>query len=155
MEIYFPIITVIKNIIIKCNSIYENAQYNKAICGILLDRAMSAELLIYILERQIKEGEERFEDKAYYYNIIKFKNILDQFANFANDVSQLYFQNKFDICINDLHFAISIVYYEQQLLDKQKIEFDLKNMMEKIDDKLDLSTQEMKISLEKGTSNIQ
>ncbi|KAF0445619.1 hypothetical protein F8M41_003090 [Gigaspora margarita] len=54
MEIYFPIITVIKNTIIKCNSIYENAQCNKAICSILLDRAMSVELLIRILERRMK-----------------------------------------------------------------------------------------------------
>ncbi|KAF0445621.1 kinase-like protein [Gigaspora margarita] len=119
----------------------------------------------------MKEGEERFKDEAYYHNVI---NILNRFADFANDVSQLYYQKiffsaeniqenfqkllkKFDTCINDLHFAVSIVHYEQQHMDKQKIEFDLKNIMEylqKINDKLDLNIQEMKMSLEKETSNI-
>ncbi|CAG8813063.1 6642_t:CDS:2, partial [Gigaspora margarita] len=98
---------------------------------------MSAELLIRILKRQIKEGEERFKDEVYYHNVIKFKNILNRFADFANDVSQL--------------STLKI----QQYLDKQKIESDLKNVMEKIDNKFDLSTQEMKMSLEKETSNIQ
>ncbi|CAG8770290.1 4201_t:CDS:2, partial [Gigaspora margarita] len=120
----------------------------------------------------MKESEERFKDEAYYYNVIKFKNILNRFKTFANDVSQLFtikifffaeniqenFQKlmkEFDTCINDLHFAVSIVHYEQQYLDKQKIKFDLKNVMKKINDKLDLNAQKMKMSLDKETSNIQ
>ncbi|KAF0445618.1 kinase-like protein [Gigaspora margarita] len=81
--------------------------------------------------------------------VFSAKNIQENFQKLTKE---------FDTCINDLHFAVSIVYYKQQHLDKQKIESDLKNVIEylqKIDDKFDLSTQKIKLSLEKKTLNIQ
>jgi hypothetical protein len=125
---------------------YENAQYNKEICKILVDRVIAAEFEI----NELILKKEKFSSNQTYYKLKNFISCLKKIKNFINDISQISqspkfkkffssdssikekFQeiiNEFDKCIIDLKLAMTITTNEQMNNYLSIISKDQKTMM--------------------------
>ncbi|GBB84210.1 hypothetical protein RclHR1_10830001 [Rhizophagus clarus] len=123
---FSSLIKVIDDLTKNIKSSYENIQYNREICKILIDRVSTAEIAI----NEIKLNKEKFSKQTYYKSFNNFINCLKRISNFINEISQLskYKSNfssdnvkvkfqeivsEFDSCISDLNLAMSITTKEQ------------------------------------------
>ncbi|CAG8749747.1 9718_t:CDS:1, partial [Dentiscutata heterogama] len=120
---YMPVIGTVKLIVGEIYQIYENAECNKELCLIMVDRVKAAEYSMDRIVRSVEKNKENFQKKTYYLAFERFKNILTQIKEYTKSVSKLkgykkYFlatdikkkfdqlTTDFDECMNDLHFAI-------------------------------------------------
>ncbi|CAG8851250.1 20658_t:CDS:1, partial [Racocetra persica] len=100
-------------------------QCNKKICGVLLDRVQSAELVLKSLNKKQQENKENFCKKEYYHTFLRFEMVLQQIKDFAIDITQLQgfeklfkanlvsekftqLTNDFDRVMKDLNFTLAI-----------------------------------------------
>ncbi|GBB93292.1 hypothetical protein RclHR1_21450001 [Rhizophagus clarus] len=127
---YVPLVTIITILTKEIALAYESVQYNKRICGILVNRVEAAEVAIKGLMRQKEDNLEQFLNQDYYESFENFVTCLEKIKEFFYNISQLSkfekviksgnikekFQdiiNEFDICAHDLNLAISITTNEQ------------------------------------------
>ncbi|RIA89126.1 kinase-like domain-containing protein [Glomus cerebriforme] len=127
---FVPLVTMITTLTKELAKAYENVQYNKKTCGILVNRVEAAEVAIKGLMRQKEEYIEQFLNQDYYESFERFVICLEKIKEFFYEISQLSkvekfftssnikedFQNiikEFDSCSNDLNLAISITTNEQ------------------------------------------
>ncbi|CAG8565968.1 7224_t:CDS:2, partial [Racocetra fulgida] len=142
---YLPLISTVITIIAEIFNIYENVQYNKNICSSLMDHVTAAEAAIKTLERKKKNYEKNFRDVNYYKTCLKFIDVMERIKQFIKEVSTLSgfkrlmqvnlvkekfrsLINKFEITMNDLHFATTLFNDEQREIDAIALKSDLEEM---------------------------
>src|SRR3954467_2301467 len=74
---FIPLFSVVINLANEVVKIYEMAQYNKKMCGSLLERAIVAECAVKKLLLMRKEYEEKFYDQNFYNAFKRFTNSLE------------------------------------------------------------------------------
>ncbi|RHZ79863.1 hypothetical protein Glove_140g132 [Diversispora epigaea] len=141
---FFPIVGDIANILNQVIHIYDVAQHNKKICGVLLDRVTVADAAVRSLKIRRKEYISFFT-KSNYVALLGFANTIKEIRKFASEISQLskiskYLRaesiddtfrelaKKFDDYMNVLQFAITIDSKIQSAKDSQVIKEDLGTM---------------------------
>ncbi|CAG8578086.1 1894_t:CDS:2 [Diversispora eburnea] len=138
---FFPIVGDVANILNQVIHIYDVAQHNKKICGVLLDRVTVADAAVRNLKIRRKEYISFFT-KSNYLALKGFVNTIKEIKKFASEISQLskiskYLRaesiddtfrelaKKFDDHMNVLQFAITIDSKIQSAKDAQVIKEDL------------------------------
>ncbi|CAG8589743.1 17986_t:CDS:2 [Acaulospora morrowiae] len=153
---FVPYVESIFGVITEIINIYDNVEYNKKTCRVLVDRVETVKIVIRKLIRR-KDEEELFRDQDYYHAFIRLDNVLKNIKRFVREVSQyknlrrvLLARNiqeesqdlmrKLENACSDLKFGIIISIEERQKEQASiKEDFDnMKNMMSSWDDKLNL-----------------
>ncbi|CAG8510077.1 15186_t:CDS:2, partial [Cetraspora pellucida] len=149
---FFPLIGDVASIFRELVDIYQTAEHNKRICGVLLDRVGAAEAAVRNLDIRRDDNRLFFTERNY---IIfrKFIGVIKRIKNFANEISQItglrkYLQAKsisqtfnelttdFDGYMRSLSFSITIENQIQAEKDRQVLKEDteaLKQFLDKID----------------------
>ena len=86
---FAPLISDILNLIQEIANLYETAEHNKYMCGILLDRCFAAEASIKSLSAKRKENAEFFTKTQNYTLLCKFKMSIEKIKRFIQQLSQL------------------------------------------------------------------
>ncbi|CAG8514706.1 36586_t:CDS:2 [Racocetra persica] len=157
---FVPIAAVATAVLKLCEEIcviYQTAQCNEGMCGILLDQVQLAE---YPIKRLLRRKDASL-DKEYCNNLIKFRQTLEKIKNFTKQVSQLSsfkkfitannvkeafdtLSKEFDTRMKILNFSTLIHNEEQRIIDQQRVDNDLNRIidwMAKLDDKVDTKLQ--------------
>ncbi|CAG8592665.1 9792_t:CDS:2, partial [Racocetra fulgida] len=157
---FVPIAAVATAVLKLCEEIciiYQTAQCNEGMCGILLDQVQLAE---YPIKKLLRRKDASL-DKEYCNNLIKFRQTLEKIKNFAKQVSQLrgfkkfstannvketfdILSKEFDTRMKVLNFSTLTLNEEQRIIDQQRIDNGLKRIidwMDKLDDKVDTKLQ--------------
>ncbi|RIB14629.1 kinase-like domain-containing protein [Gigaspora rosea] len=147
---FVPMLSLAISIVTKIMEIYNNAQYNKKICSALMDRVISAEAAIKILQQRKSEYEPQFQDIGRQKSFLRFISSLEKIKIFAEEVTQIRGFNKYlkatDISqkfreltkeyeesMNDLKFSMVISFDEQRRIDDESLKSDLNEMNKELD----------------------
>ncbi|GET02857.1 kinase-like domain-containing protein [Rhizophagus clarus] len=147
---FIPCISVISALTKEIADAYENAQYNKKTCGVLVNRIEAAEAALKGLVREKEENIDKFLSQGYNKSLDKFVICLKNIRDFCNDITQLSKFKKFytsrsikekfreiieefDECSKDLNLAISITTNEQMNKYLSFLQFDMIEMMKFLD----------------------
>nr|CAG8517214.1 7857_t:CDS:2 [Entrophospora candida] len=84
---FAPLISTANAMINQIINIFENAEYNKKICNVFLDRVDVAKNHIKNLERRKEENEHIFRDGEYYKHFLRFTTILLKIKEFLSDIT--------------------------------------------------------------------
>ncbi|CAG8677249.1 17695_t:CDS:2, partial [Gigaspora margarita] len=79
----------------KISKAYDDAEYNRKTCCVLIDRADEVLTAVKILFRRKEEEEDKFLDDYYVKSFIKLHRVLRDIKEFINNVSQLKGLSKF------------------------------------------------------------
>ncbi|PKC14315.1 kinase-like protein [Rhizophagus irregularis] len=121
---FIPFIAIIATLTREIVKAYENVQYNKSTCRVLVERVVAAEDAIKILMKQKEENIDQFLTENYYNSFERYVNCLKKIKEFCNDISQLskfkkFFSSErikeifqeiireFDSCSADLNLAVT------------------------------------------------
>ncbi|CAG8807374.1 1870_t:CDS:2, partial [Racocetra persica] len=137
---FAPLISDVLKLIQEIIELYETAEHNKYMCGILLDRCFAAEAAIKSLSIRRKEDTEFFSKEQNYTLLCKFKSSIEKIKRFIQQISQLtgfrkftigFFQantvkeeltsliTEFDGYVRSLNFSITVsVKLQQSEIDK-------------------------------------
>ncbi|RIB15464.1 hypothetical protein C2G38_1578499 [Gigaspora rosea] len=157
LTIYIPVIGAVKLLVQEIYHIYENAECNKELCLIMVDRVKAAEFSMEKIIRSIEKKKEDFRDKSYYLAFERFKNNLTQIKEYTKSVSKLkgykrflhatdvknkfdQLRNDFDRCMADLNFAVDVSSAIDREDESERVDKALKEVEEslkQLDDKLD------------------
>ncbi|KAF0530139.1 kinase-like protein [Gigaspora margarita] len=165
---YIPLIHSVTHLVTEIYQLYENAECNKEICSIMMERAKTAEFAMNMMKDK-KENEKYYQQKEYYVAFKKFEICLNKIKHFTDKVSKLKDYKKFfnatkvkneyekltaeyDSCMRDLHFTIAIANERAREDDSKKVDETLthiENYLEKFthvfEDKFDELAQEISI----------
>ncbi|CAG8574134.1 4038_t:CDS:2, partial [Dentiscutata heterogama] len=160
LAVYIPVIGAVKQLVGEIYQIYENAECNKELCLIMVDRVKAAESSMDRIVRSVDKNKEDFREKSYYRAFERFKNILTQIKEYTKSVSKLKGYKKFlhatdvknkfdqlrkdfDNCMADLHFAIDVATAidESERVDNALKEVD--ESLKQLDIKLDESLKQV------------
>nr|CAG8600716.1 14495_t:CDS:2 [Entrophospora candida] len=117
-------------------NIFQNAEYNKRICGVFLDRVDAIINCIKYLERRKKENIHLFHDENYYKYFVCLATVLSKIKTFLEDITHLSGYNKYnstknfeemfgnltqeiDTVMRNLNFKMTVSPEEQKLIDQQ------------------------------------
>nr|CAG8562527.1 269_t:CDS:2 [Entrophospora candida] len=142
---FASLITTANTVINQIVDIFENAEYNKKICNVFLDRLGVAPFQIKNLERRKEENEYLFRNVDYYKHFVRFTTILTEIKTFLNDITHLPGYNKYnsaknfeemfgkltreiDTIIENLKFKMTIAPEEQKKKDQQNFKEDHEDM---------------------------
>ncbi|RIA89121.1 kinase-like domain-containing protein, partial [Glomus cerebriforme] len=129
VEPFLPIIATITALTKDIAKVYENVQYNKNTCGVLVNRVEAAEAAIKGLMRQREENIDKFLSQGYNKSFEKYVVCLNNIKDFCESISQLskvkkFFTSEkiretflaiikeFDGCTADLNLAITTNTYK-------------------------------------------
>jgi len=135
---YLPLFINVSSTVQDIVNGYENAQINKKICLILVNRAESVGLVMKQFERNKSDNLEKFRSKRFYQSFLRLSNILKRMDKFIQDVTllsnirkltEIYSIKKqfreilvhFDNVIEDLDFSYMIFNNEQQRQEDLKV----------------------------------
>ncbi|CAG8853898.1 21150_t:CDS:1, partial [Gigaspora margarita] len=147
LTVYVPVISAVKVLVDEICKIYENAECNKELCAVMVDRVKAAEFSMYKIVRSIEKKKEDFNKKSYYYAFEKFKNNLTHIKEYCKNVSKLkgykrfllasdvksrfeQLRDDFDRCMNDLNFAIDVSSAIDRAKESQRVDASLKEVKE-------------------------
>jgi len=151
ISLFSPLITDVLRLADEIIQLYENAQHNKKICGLLLDRILAAEAAVKDLNIKKQENLGFFTDQRNYKLFLRFKLSIEKIKRFIEDISQIkglkkfsvgFLQanvikktfdeltNEFDGCMRSLNFTITVETRIQQQKDKEVIDKDMADMKE-------------------------
>ena len=148
ISLFSPLITDVLRLADEIIQLYENAQHNKKICGLLLDRILAAEAAVKDLDIKKQENLGFFTDQRNYKLFLRFKLSIEKIKRFIEDISQIkgfsvgFLQanvikktfdeltNEFDGCMRSLNFTITVETRIQQQKDKEVIDKDMADMKE-------------------------
>ncbi|RIB15465.1 hypothetical protein C2G38_2093129 [Gigaspora rosea] len=156
LAIYIPVIDAVKLLVQEIYQIYENAECNKQLCAVMVDRVKAAEYFIGKIVRSIEKKKEDFNKKSYYLAFERFKNILTNIKEYCKNVSKLkgykrflnaadvknkfeQLRDDFDRCMNDLNFAFDVSNAVDREEGSQRVDKSLEEIIEslqQLDDKL-------------------
>ncbi|CAJ0763005.1 24120_t:CDS:2 [Entrophospora sp. SA101] len=122
---FAPLISTSNAMINQIINIFENAEYNKKICNVFLDRVDVAKIHIKNLERRKEENEYLFRDVDYYKHFVRFTTILTEIKTFLNDITNFLGYNKH---MENLKFKMTIAPEEQKKKDQQNFKEDHEDM---------------------------
>ncbi|CAG8526305.1 2594_t:CDS:1 [Dentiscutata heterogama] len=122
---YMPVIGTVKLLVGEIYQIYENAECNRDLCLIMVDRVKAAECSMDKIVRSIENKKDDFRNKSYYKAFERFKNTLTKIKEYTKKVSKLkgykrflhatdvkngfnQLRDEFDRCMSDLNFAIDV-----------------------------------------------
>nr|CAG8604066.1 13834_t:CDS:2 [Entrophospora candida] len=86
---FVTLIATAEKIIQHIEGIYKNAQYNKRICNLFLDRVDVVPAYIKKLGRKQEENEHLFRNENYYKHFVRFTNVLYEIETFLKDITRL------------------------------------------------------------------
>ncbi|RIB15468.1 hypothetical protein C2G38_1578639 [Gigaspora rosea] len=89
LSVYIPVISAVKALVEEIYQIYENAECNKELCIVMVDRVKLAEFFMDRIVRSIEKKKVDFRDKSYYLAFEKFKNNLTNIKEYCKSVSKL------------------------------------------------------------------
>ncbi|CAJ0866324.1 805_t:CDS:1, partial [Entrophospora sp. SA101] len=132
---FIPLISIVTILAGEIIQVYENAQYNKKICNVFIDRVEAAQLSVKALQRRKEENVKAFQDEIYYKNFVRFTEVLRKVKDFLESISQLHGYKKylhannvkekfksltkeFDGVMNDLHFTLTVSAQSQSEIDE-------------------------------------
>ncbi|CAG8783327.1 22812_t:CDS:2, partial [Racocetra persica] len=143
---YTPLISIVTTHVTEILEIDKNAQYNKKICGALIERVRSVEFGIRILLRRKPEIEENFKKENYIDNFEKFAKTMIEIKKFVADITQfqrfrflktdtvkekfLELTKRFDTCMGMLDFTIVTDQEKLKQIDDESLKEDLNEMAE-------------------------
>ncbi|KAF0485891.1 kinase-like protein [Gigaspora margarita] len=162
LTVYIPVISAVKVLVDEICKIYENAECNKELCAVMVDRVKAAEFSMYKIIRSEKKKED-FNKKSYYLAFERFKNNLTQVKEYCKNVSKLkgykrflhatdvkskfdQLRDEFDRCMADLNFAYEVSNAIDRKEESQRVDKSLKEVkesLEQLDDKLDESFKQL------------
>ncbi|CAG8481550.1 10658_t:CDS:2 [Acaulospora morrowiae] len=142
---FVPLIAIASYTIAKIIETYENAQMNRKICGVLLDRVYIAEINIKQLKKRAQENEEKFQKQSYYTAMEKFIAVLKRIKVYLEEVSQLQGLRKlvktnnirkefesitteFNAVLMDLEFSLTLDMNLQSKKDAESLTSDLEDL---------------------------
>ncbi|CAI2174141.1 15771_t:CDS:2 [Funneliformis geosporum] len=148
---YLPVVLIVSSLVKEIVELYENVQYNKRTCGILVNRVEAAETAIKALMRQSEDNLQNFCKQSYYDSFLRFVNCLKQIKKFCVEISNLSkFKNfvtsgaikdnfekvigEFNECSDLLNLAISVATKEQMDKDFTILQNDIVAMKKFLDD---------------------
>ncbi|RIB27332.1 hypothetical protein C2G38_2240208 [Gigaspora rosea] len=114
----------------KISKAYDDAEYNRKTCCVLIDRADEVLTAVKILFRRKEEEEDKFLDDYYVKSFIKLHRVLRDIKEFINNVSQLKGLSKF-VSADDIRKRCIILMNE---LESSCLELNL-NTTTSIEDK--------------------
>ncbi|CAI2167195.1 5919_t:CDS:2 [Funneliformis geosporum] len=144
-EPFFPWIKAVNMIINEIVNLYENVEYNKKTCLVLVERVELIGLSVKTLTRRMEENCEKFREETYFHSFIKLHKILNVVKSFIEDASQLKGYKKFlhasdvkdranslltrlESSCNDLQFSI-IISQETKIREQQSLSEDVTKMI--------------------------
>jgi serine/threonine protein kinase len=147
---YIPFVAIIATLTREIVKAYENVQYNKSTCGVLVNRVEAAEAAIKALIRQKEENIDQFLNENYYNSFERYVNCLRNIKGFCIDISHLskfkkffssekikeIFQSiikEFDTCSADLNLAVTANTNEQLVKDLEILHSDMIEMKKFLD----------------------
>ncbi|CAJ0769612.1 23051_t:CDS:2 [Entrophospora sp. SA101] len=161
---FAPLISTSNAMINQIINIFENAEYNKKICNVFLDRVDVAKIHIKNLERRKEENEHIFRDDDYHKHFERFTTILLKIKEFLSDIthpgynkynSAKNFEKIFedltqdiDTVMGDLKFT-TIAPEEQKKIDQQSLKESYETMKEVwkvVDDNKQMNTSLQKVN---------
>jgi hypothetical protein len=89
IEPYLPLFEIILDIYKELIESYEQVQYNKKICAILIDRAEAANAAIKALKRRKEEYVYNFISQNFYNSFVQFLILMKKIKKFFYDTSRL------------------------------------------------------------------
>ncbi|CAJ0833176.1 12730_t:CDS:2 [Entrophospora sp. SA101] len=139
---FVTLIATAGKVIQHIESIYENAQYNKRICNLFLDRVDVVPAYIKKLGRKQEENEHLFRNENYYKHFVRFTNVLCEIETFLKDITRLSGYSKYrnfkemfekltrdiDNVMRNLNFKTTVAPEEQKLIDQRDLEEDYEEM---------------------------
>ncbi|RIA89089.1 kinase-like domain-containing protein [Glomus cerebriforme] len=143
---FLPLIGEVAKICTEIADIYNSAEHNKRICGVMLDRVQVAETSVKNLKNRREENEDFFSE-GNYINLQKLVTVIGKIRKFLAEISQLkglykYVQAKniektaidlnreFDSTIQLLEFALMIDFNARADIDNKKIRTDIEELSE-------------------------
>ncbi|CAG8802014.1 12265_t:CDS:1, partial [Racocetra fulgida] len=143
---YTPLISIVTTHVTEILELDKNAQYNKKICGALIERVRSVEFGIRILLRRKPEIEENFKKENYIDNFEKFAKTMIEIKKFVADITQfqrfrflktdtvkekfLELTKRSDTCMGMLDFTIVTDQEKLKQIDDESLKEDLNEMTE-------------------------
>ncbi|CAG8687986.1 3529_t:CDS:2, partial [Dentiscutata heterogama] len=160
--LYVPFINMVKILIDEVKKIYEDAECNKEICLIMVNRVAIAECAMN--EMLDSNKNESYFQKCFL-SFKRFEIVLKNIKDFTNKVSKIEGYRKFlnateikkkfdkliqeyDICMKELQFTMAIASESQRRLEAQKVDNSLKNVedtLKNVSNQLDVVVQGMNI----------
>ncbi|CAJ0751363.1 1045_t:CDS:2, partial [Entrophospora sp. SA101] len=139
---FVTLIATAGKVIQHIESIYENAQYNKRICNLFLDRVDVVPAYIKKLGRKQEENEHLFRNENYYKHFVRFTNVLCEIETFLKDITRLSGYSKYrnfkemfekltrdiDNVMRNLEFKTTVAPEEQKRIDQRSLEEDYEEM---------------------------
>ncbi|RGB35434.1 kinase-like domain-containing protein [Rhizophagus diaphanus] len=143
---FLPLIGEVSRLLKDIVDIYQTAEHNKRICGVMLDRVTIAESAIKNLKVRREENEDFFSEENYI-NLQKLVTVVSKIRKFLAEISQLkglqkYIQAKniekttmdlnkeFDFTIQLLEFAFMVDFSARNDIDNKKIKADIEDLTE-------------------------
>ncbi|CAI2162738.1 18464_t:CDS:2 [Funneliformis geosporum] len=140
---FLPLITDIAKIFNEIVKIYQTAEHNKRICGILLDRVQVADKAVRNIKHSREESSEFFSEKNLF-NLQKLLNVIVKIRKFVEEISQLKglhkyihakdieksvkeLMNEFDSTIQLLEFSLQVDLRRADK-DNKDIKADIKDL---------------------------
>ncbi|CAI2166368.1 16326_t:CDS:2 [Funneliformis geosporum] len=147
---FLPLITEVTQVFNEIIKIYQTAEHNKKICGILLDRVQIADTAVRNLKNRRDENVDFFS-KFNFVHLQKLVHVVGRIRKLVEEISQLtglskYIQAKsiesdvkelsseFDSTIQALHFSLSIDFSINADKDNAIIKSDIKELLQYLDD---------------------
>ncbi|CAI2178739.1 5396_t:CDS:2, partial [Funneliformis geosporum] len=147
---FLPLITEVAKIYNEIVEIYQAAEHNKKICGILLDRVQVADADVKNLKNRRDENVKFFSEKNLF-NLNKLLNVIVKIRKFVEEISQLkglkkYIQakniekrvnelmNEFDSTIQLLQFSLMVDFSINADKDNKDIKADVEDLNQYLKD---------------------
>jgi hypothetical protein len=145
---FLPLIGEVARICNELVEIYQTAEHNKRICGVMLDRVQIAETAVRNLKNRREDNEDFFSEENYI-NLHKLVNVITKIRKFVAEISQFkglykYVQarniekiakdlnNEFDSTIQLLEFSLMVDFNARADTDNKKIKDDIEDLNEVI-----------------------
>jgi hypothetical protein len=143
---FLPLIGEVSRLCNEIVEIYQTAEHNKRICGVLLDRVTVAETAVKNLKNRREENIDFFSEENYI-NLQKLVGVIGKMRKFLGEISQLkglyrYVQsknieklvrdlnNEFDSTIQILEFSLMVDFNARADNDNKKIKEDIEELSE-------------------------
>ncbi|CAG8697030.1 7084_t:CDS:2 [Gigaspora margarita] len=160
--LYVPFINMVKILIDEVKKIYEDAECNKEICLIMVNRVAIAECA---MNEMLNSNKNESYFRKCFVSFKRFEIVLKNIKDFTNKVSKIEGYRKFlnapeikkkfdkliqeyDICMKELHFTMAIASESQRNLEAQKVDNSLKNVedtLKNVSNQLDVVVQGINI----------
>ncbi|KAG9293109.1 hypothetical protein G9A89_016471 [Geosiphon pyriformis] len=152
---FVPLISDVLRLVEGMVQLYQQAEHNKRICGVLLDRVFAAEAAVKNLQVRKNEHMDFFKNNENYRIFQNFRNNIEKIKRFIEDISQIkglrkftqgYLQanaikktfkeltKEFDGYMQTLQFTITIEIHAQQQKDGEVLDQDINELKQYLSD---------------------